>query len=58
MFLALCCVAAVSAVQLERKPFKRLIPADVLRGRFDQVSANVLGALLALVQLNCHDFVS
>ena len=32
VFLALCCVAATSAVQLERKPFKRLIPADVLRG--------------------------
>ena len=32
VFLALCCVAAASAVQLERKPFKRLIPADVLRG--------------------------
>ena len=33
VFLALCCVvAAVNAVQLERKPFKRLIPADVLRG--------------------------
>merc|ERR1712080_395484 len=26
VFLALCCVAATSAVQLERKPFKRLIP--------------------------------
>ena len=32
VFLALCCIAAASAVQLERKPFKRLIPADVLRG--------------------------
>ena len=32
VFLALCCLAATSAVQLERKPFKRLIPADVLRG--------------------------
>ena len=32
VFLALCCIAATSAVQLERKPFKRLIPADVLRG--------------------------
>ena len=43
MFLALCCVAAVSAVQLERKPFKRLIPADVLRGRFDQCSWRLVG---------------
>ena len=35
VFLALCCmVAATQAVQLERKPFKRLIPADVLRGNF------------------------
>ena len=36
VFLALCCVAATSAVQLERKPFKRLIPADVLRGESTQ----------------------
>ena len=43
VFLALCCVAAVSAVQLERKPFKRLIPADVLRGRFDQCSWCLVG---------------
>ena len=36
MFLALCFVlAATQAVQLERKPFKRLIPADVLRGKLD-----------------------
>ena len=36
VFLALCCMlAATQAVQLERKPFKRLIPADVLRGKPD-----------------------
>ena len=35
VFLALCCIAATSAVQLERKPFKRLIPADVLRGELE-----------------------
>merc|ERR1712001_180964 len=40
VFLALCCVAAVSAVQLERKPFKRLIPADVLRDFRDSCFAS------------------
>merc|ERR1711931_497860 len=40
VFLALCCVAAVTAVQLERKPFKRLIPADVLRDFRDSCFAS------------------
>merc|ERR1712032_334261 len=41
MFLALCCVlAATQAVQLERKPFKRLIPADVLRDFRDSCFAS------------------
>merc|ERR1712211_136059 len=40
VFLALCCVAATSAVQLERKPFKRLIPADVLRDFRDSCFAS------------------
>merc|ERR1712072_950055 len=40
VFLALCCLAAVSAVQLERKPFKRLIPADVLRDFRDSCFAS------------------
>merc|ERR1712106_61713 len=41
VFLALCCVlAAASAVQLERKPFKRLIPADVLRDFRDSCFAS------------------
>merc|ERR1712126_740672 len=39
--LTLCCaVAATSAVQLERKPFKRLIPADVLRDFRDSCFAS------------------
>ena len=42
MLLALCClVAATTAVQLETKPFKRLIPADVLRGKFHHAVADV-----------------
>merc|ERR1712126_256750 len=41
VFLALCCaVAAVNGVQLERKPFKRLIPADVLRDFRDSCFAS------------------
>merc|ERR1711922_27169 len=40
VFLALCCIAATSAVQLERKPFKRLIPADVLRDFRDSCFAS------------------
>ena len=44
VFLALyCVVAAVNAVQLERKPFKRLIPADVLRGSFHPPQCDVSG---------------
>ena len=34
--VVLGCLAACSGVQLERTPFKRLIPADVLRGETGQ----------------------
>jgi hypothetical protein len=39
-------VAACSGVQLEHNPFKRLIPADVLRGETRQIVRERLSAIL------------